>query len=401
MKNKYIKRAIEKSLFKHLKQFPVVALSGPRQSGKTTLLKHALGKIYSFIDMDDLDERWKAISDPKLFMSNITRPCVIDEIQYAPHLLSYIKMEVDADRTPGSFILTGSQQFLMMKGLSETLAGRVGIITIFPFNIIEIGIEKVKSTKKVFEDVIFKGLYPELVVKKSIDDSLWYDNYIRTYLERDIKALYNIGSLREFGIFLKMLALKAGQLLNMTTLSINAGVAVNTIKRWISILEASGIIKLIHPYYSNVSKRFVKMPKVYFIDTGLLCHLIGITEKRQLYSSPLFGMIFENFCFSEIIKILSINNKCRNIFFLRTNKGLEVDMMIETNKGFIQAEFKAGMSISDVSCGNMIRVMKDLKQTAIFQSYLVSMNDRNYKSGEKINSCGALEFFSIINSIFG
>lgn len=393
MKKYYIKRAAETRLLKYLKQFPVIVISGPRQAGKTTMLEHFLSKTHEFVSLDDLDNQALALNDPKMFMSNIKTPCVIDEIQYAPKLLSLIKLSVDQNRKPGRFVLTGSQQFLLMKGLSETLAGRVGIMNLYPFNSVETRLIKRLSSKKIFEKAALIGMYPEVFIKKGIDIRLWYENYIKTYLERDVRGLYNIGSLIDFNIFLKILATRAAQLLNISALSGDTGIPASTIRRWISILEASGIIRLLRPFYARMSKRFIKMPKVYFLDTGLLCALLKISNTKQLYSSVFFGAIFENFCVSEVIKILSIAGKEENLFFLRTNKGLEIDLMIENSPGFILAEFKSGMSIGKNFAYNISNVKNGFKEIKVSESFVVSINDSIYNLGNDIIACGAAHFF--------
>ncbi|HDQ26036.1 MAG TPA: ATP-binding protein [bacterium] len=396
MKKHYIKRAAERRLLKFMKQFPVIALSGPRQAGKTTMLKQFLSKTHNFVSLDDLDNRARSLDDPKMFMTEIKTPCVIDEIQYAPKLLSYIKLAVDNDRKPASFILTGSQQFLLMKGLSETLAGRVGIMNLYPFNSIEAGLVKKFSSKKIFEKAALKGLYPEVFTAKNIDSSLWYESYIKTYIERDVKIIYNIGSLGDFNIILKMLASRAAQLLNISALSADSGIPAATIKRWISILEASGIIRLLRPFYARITKRLVKMPKVYFLDTGLLCALLKIGSNKLLYSGAFLGAVFENFCVSETIKILSVEGREDNLFFLRTNKGVEVDLMIENSSGFTLAEFKAGMSLNNHAVDNIVKIKKGFKNLKFDKSFVVSLNDRCYNYRDNVGACGAAGFLKTL-----
>ncbi len=396
MNNKYIKRKVEERVLKYIKQFPVVAVCGPRQAGKTTLLRKLLKKTHVFLSLDDIDKREEAIRDPKLFINKINRNCVIDEIQYAPNLLSYIKMAVDEKRTPGRFILTGSQQFLLMKGLSESLAGRVGIINLFPLSIIEPHSLLKVSTKEKFEIAAIKGLYPEVFVK-DIDSNYWYDNYIKTYLERDIRDIYNIINILDFRNFIKITASRAAQLYNISSISSASKVPATTIKRWVSILEATGIIFILRPFHSNYSKQFIKMPKIYFYDTGLLCKIMGIKNKQQLEDSAFYGAIFENFCISEAIKILACKNREGDAYFIRTKKGLEADLLIKESEGVIITEFKAGMTggINEI---NYLRLVENhIKPIKIKRLLLVNMDNNLLPPPGMPGVIGADMFFKMIN----
>ena len=330
----YIHRSIEPALRKMIGQFPVVAVTGPRQSGKSTLLQQVFTK-YAYLTLDDPLVLQQALSDPELLLESAGPRVVIDEIQYAPSLLPRLKLRVDRQRAqPGQFLLTGSQQFVLMKGLGESLAGRIGLLELLPFCLEEKtrcpGKEHLAGEPRAaFVEACLRGSYPEPVLQAKLDAHRWYGAYVRTYLERDIRSLYDIGSLREFERFLQLLAARCAQILNMSTLATETGVAVNTIKRWISILEACRIIYLLPPYYNNLGKRITKAPKVYFLDAGMVCYLTGLRDQAALLQGPLAGPLFENFCIQETLKSFAACGESPRLFYLRTKTGLEVDLLIE------------------------------------------------------------------------
>lgn len=330
---KYIPRQIEQVLKKAVKQFPAVALTGPRQSGKSTLLKHSFLETHKYVTFDDPIVRGKAISDPELFMESLGKSAIIDEIQYVPGILSYIKMAIDSDRQKkGAFILTGSQQFAMVKDLGDSLAGRIALFELLPFNLNERSntslFKKDESNVSSFLSTCLRGSYPELVVDKAIDSQTWYASYFSTYLERDIKGIYDIGSLRDFERFVQMLASRTAQTLNLSSIAGEIGISVNTAKKWISILEASRIVFLLPPYYENFGKRITKAPKLYFLDCGFVCYLTGITDRKHLLDGPMAGALFETYCVNETVKTFSAKGKKLSLYYLRTNNGLEVDLVI-------------------------------------------------------------------------
>lgn len=389
MNTQYRIRQIEPLFLRHLKSFPVVAVSGARQTGKTTLIKHLLSKTYDFKSLDNLDTRRLAITDPKKFVEDLKDYTIIDEIQYAPDILSYIKLRVDNDRDKrGNFVLTGSQQFLVMKGLTETLAGRIGIMDLYPFTAIETETGKI-NTLDIFTKHALVSSYPEPLLAPEADIGLWYNNYIRVYLERDVSSLYNIGSLSEFETFMKLLALRTAQPLNMSAIAAEAGVSVVTIKKWISILQASGIIYLLRPYHANIKKRFVKSPKAYFIDTALACRLCGIKSHDGLFTGGLLGQMFENFCVIEAFKQNSNSGAGNSMFFLRVSSGLEVDLLIENSGGFTQFEIKASKSIPSGAADNMLNSIKNIfPKGKVKDSFVVTFNDDIGSAGGGVNYCG-------------
>lgn len=326
----YIQRTIEQLLPGILATFPCLAVTGPRQSGKSTLLRHALPD-YRYVTLDDPAVLEQAHSDPVYFLDGLGERCIIDEIQLAPGILSYVKIRVDADRSRnGRFVFTGSQQFGMIRNLGDSLAGRIALLDLLPFAAGEMQqIVEVKGGLELFAASCLTGAYPQLAVTPAIDRRLWYSSYIQTYLERDIRSLYDIGSLREFHRFMQLLAVRCSQMLNMSGFATDLGVSVTTIKRWLSVLEAGRIIFLLPPYFNNLGKRITKMPKVYFLDTGLACHLAGVRDREQLLEGPLAGPFFENYCLQETVKCFANRGEQPRLSYVRTNNGLEVDLIIE------------------------------------------------------------------------
>ena len=342
----YIKRTITESLKKNLSSFSSVAITGARQTGKSTLLKKMFGDEYNYISFDDLLIRERALNDPSLFMTEIKEKTILDEIQYVPNLLSYLKIEIDKHKNQkGKYILTGSQQFSMMKGISETLAGRIALMSLFPMSYSELLQNKkynkhTESTEAFFKYACLNGLYPELCTNKKLENKTWYSSYVQTYLERDIKSIYNIGDLRTFGQFIRILASRCSQLINYSEISKEVGVSVNTIKNWVSILEASQIIYTLNPYYENLGKRIIKSPKVYWLDSGLVCYLSGIYNVEHLQYGIMSGSLFENVVISETIKFLNNNNLYNNIHFLRTSNNQEIDLLIQSGDKIFPFEIK-------------------------------------------------------------
>jgi len=340
--DRYIKRDLEPALRETLKQFPAVAITGPRQTGKSTLLLHALPD-YAYVTLDDPLARRQALDDPELLLDQAGERVIIDEIQYAPSLLPHLKMRIDRRRGErGRFVLTGSQQFALIKNLGESLAGRIGLLELPPFSLGEAArVAKSSSTRGAFERACLRGSFPEVVTSPELDATRWYASYVQTYLERDIRGLYDVGGLREFERFLQLLAARCAQALNLSALANDVGAAVNTIKKWVSILEAGRIVYLLPPYHSNLGKRVVKAPKVYFIDCGLVCYLTRLRDVQHLMHGPLAGPLFENFCLQEVIKAMLSEGVPPRLYYLRTKNGLEVDLLIEGNDGRLRPfEFK-------------------------------------------------------------
>lgn len=360
-----IKREIQEKLIQLSGQFPVVAVVGPRQSGKTTLVKMTF-KDKSFQNLEEPDTRLFAQNDPRSFLSSSKSGLIIDEAQRVPDLFSYIQSIVDEKKAPGSFIITGSHNFLMQEKISQTLAGRVAILTLLPFSIDEI---RSKDTVEDFSTYIFKGFYPPIYDRK-IEPSDWYPNYIRTYLERDVRLIKNIPDLNSFTLFVKLCAGRIGQLLNLSSLAIEAGISVNTAKSWLSVLEASYIVYRLEPHFQNFNKRLVKMPKLYFYDTGLACSLLGLENVDQIITHYLVGSLFENLVLSDLMKYKMNHGLNYNFYFWRDKLGREVDCLIESGLEKIILEIKSGKTINE-DFFNGLKFYKDIAGEKNIFSYMI------------------------------
>ncbi|MDR1197100.1 MAG: ATP-binding protein [Candidatus Nomurabacteria bacterium] len=336
-----IKRTIESEIKELLAGYPVVTLTGPRQSGKSTLLTEKFSN-FEYVSLEDVDLRQRAKDDPRGFLEIYSAATIIDEVQYVTELFSYIQTKTDQSDDSGQYILSGSQNFLLMKKIKQSLAGRVGIAKLLPFSYFELSKDREISET----EFIFKGGYPR-IYDKNLDVVKYYDNYISTYLDRDIKDIIGINNITDFNRFLTLCATRVGQLLNVANLSADTGISVNTAKEWLSVLESSYVIKLIPPYFKNIPKRLVKSPKVCFFDTGLLCHLLGIESVSDMKKSKYYGNIFENYVFSEFFK--SYYNSGRNnpkLFFYRDSNGNEVDLVEELSIDRLRLfEIKASKTI--------------------------------------------------------
>lgn len=332
----YITRDIEGRLERLLASSPCLAVTGPRQAGKSTLLRHCLPD-YRYVTLDDPFFREQALADPVLFLDALGERAIIDEIQLVPGLLSYVKIRVDERRSvKGQYVVTGSQQFGLIKNLGDSLAGRITLLELLPLSVAEKRRHlAIPDTVGLFRHAALRGSYPELVVDERMVLPSWYASYLQTYLERDIRTVYNIGDLRDFQRFMRLLAARCGQQLNMSDFSRDLGISVPTVKSWISILEASRVIYLLPPYYSNLGKRITKSPKVYFIDIGLACNLAGVRDEEHLFNGPMAGHLFENFCIQETVKFFLGRGEQPPLYYIRTGNGLEVDLLVEPSAGVL------------------------------------------------------------------
>ena len=336
-----IPRKLTPYIKKMLGKFPVVSLTGPRQSGKTTLLKHAFPD-YSYYNLERMDHRELIISDPVGFLKTIGNKVIFDEAQNLPELFSYIQAISDERNIPGQYVLSGSQSFLLNHRISQTLAGRVNVNHLFPFDITEL--ETIKDQD--INQTILNGFYPRLY-DKHIAPNDFYPSYLETYIQRDVRTLKGIDNLHAFSRFLGLCAGRIGQVLNLTSLANDAGIAVNTAKAWLSLLEAGFIIYQIQPYHKNFSKRLIKSPKLYFYDTGVACSLLKLTDPEMLNTHYLYGSLFENLVISEIIKNQCHAGKRPSVYYWRESNGVEIDCIIEQGNNEITAlEIKGGQTFT-------------------------------------------------------
>lgn len=356
---------IERHLSKHLRatarDYPVITLSGPRQSGKTTLVRSVFPR-HKYASLEDPDTRAFALEDPRGFLAQFDRGVILDEIQRAPELFSYIQSIVDRTDKPGRFILTGSQNFLLLHRISQTLAGRCEILKLLPFSWSELigrkprKLTALASAKRsaakegdrnpgdLFE-TLFAGGYPR-IHDKQLKPQSWLANYYQTYLERDVRNLLNVGDIETFGRFVRLCAGRSGQLLNTSSLAADAGVTHTTVRRWLSMLEASFIIFLLRPHHRNFNKRLVKSPKLYFVDTGLLCYLMRIGAAADLASHASRGAVFETWVVSETLKNSLHQGVEPYLHFWRDSGGHEIDLLIGNDESPIPIEIKSGQTVA-------------------------------------------------------
>jgi len=337
-----IKRKLAKHLLRLAKSYPVLSLTGPRQSGKTTLVKTLFSEKYRYVSLEDLDLRQFATEDPRGFLESYREYVIFDEIQNAPALFSYLQGVVDRDNLPGQFILTGSQNFLLLEQISQSLAGRSAILHLLPLELDEIMQAEIPLCP--LEETLFKGFYPRLY-ERAMRPHEWHVNYLKTYIERDVRQLKNVHDLGTFQRFLKMCASRTGQLLDLTSLGNDCGISHNTAKAWLNILEASFIIFFLRPHLKNYNKRLVKSPKLYFYDTGLLCTLLDIHSPDQLKTHYLRGGIFESLVIAELMKRKHHEASLSHLYFWRDHYGHEVDCLIDRGEELTPLEVKSSKTI--------------------------------------------------------
>lgn len=322
--------------------FKVVAVTGPRQSGKTTLVKNLFpDKIY--VSLENPDTRRFALEDPRGFLKLYESGAIFDEVQRTPELFSYLQEVLDTSSEPGRFILTGSNNFLLQQNISQSLAGRVAILNLLPFSVTELFEDRMEVQNE--SDLMVKGLYPP-IYDLGIPPQDWFPNYLRTYIDRDVRQIKNITDLIVFERFVRLLAGRTGQELNLTSLAVETGVDTKTIQSWIGILESSFIIYLLRPHYKNFNKTLVKRPKIYFYDTGLVCSLLGIVTSNQLSLHPLRGSLFECLVVTELLKKRTNAGRQIDLYYWRDKTGHEVDIIIDNGITMMPVEIKLGKTIN-------------------------------------------------------
>jgi predicted AAA+ superfamily ATPase len=371
-----IPRLLKKELLKQLEEYPVVTVLGPRQAGKTTLVKNTLAD-YQYVNLEVPDIRQFALEDPKAFLNQYSEKVIFDEIQRVPELLSYLQDIVDSRQENGQFVLTGSHQLQLREAISQSLAGRSGVLHLLPLSIAEM--EAVDLRFDSFHDYIFYGFLPR-IHDQNQRPHIAYANYYQTYVERDVRQLIQLKNAALFEKFIKLLAGRVGQLINYQSLSNDIGVDAKTIKQWLSIMEASFVIFKLPPYFENFGKRVIKSPKYYFTDTGLLAYLLDIEKAGQLVRDPLIGNIFENLVILEVLKARYNQGLKPNLYFFRDSQGKEVDLLYKTGRELTGVEIKSSSTWHDSFKGALSHFSKTNQSLA--KSYVVySGETRQFSHG--------------------
>jgi predicted AAA+ superfamily ATPase len=365
-------RSIALAIQEVRRYYPILYLGGPRQSGKTTLLRSLFADL-PYANLESPELRLLAEQDPRRFLGSFVTAggAVLDEAQRVPHLFSYLQVMVDENRAL-RFMLSGSQNFLMMESITQSLAGRVGILNLFPLSLAEL--QKANFYPASIEDFVWRGGYPALY-HQGTPPSILFNNYIQTYLERDVRLLRNIGDLSLFNRFLRLCAGRVGQPLNMTNLANDTGLSVNTIKSWLSVLEASYLIFYLPPYYQNFTKRIIKSPKYYFFDTGLLCHLLGIESPTQLSTHHFYGQIVENAIIADLYKKRTNAGQKPTFWFWQDQHGSEVDLLIEEAGQLVAVEIKSAYTFNTRMMSGLTK-WRQLSGSTLEDLYLVYAGDQ-------------------------
>ncbi len=350
-------RVLGAKLKEAAQKFPSVALIGPRQSGKTTLVRNLFPE-FTYVNLEDPDEQEFAREDPRGFLRRYPERVIFDEIQRVPSLFSYLQGLIDENPQPGRFIFTGSGRFQLIKDISQSLAGRTLFLSLFPFSLSELLEEEPLNPEHFeqeppprprppfsLEEILFKGLYPPIHTH-GVPARDWLGSYYVAYVERDVREILNIGNLEAFQKFVRLCAGRAGQILNLSALASDAGISHTTARRWLSALQAGFIVYLLKPHHLNFSKRLIKAPKIYFFDTGLLCYLLGIRKPEDIEIYPLRGAIFENFIFSELFKAFAHRGEEPPLYFWRDRTGHEIDFILDLGVKLIPVEAKSGETVS-------------------------------------------------------
>jgi hypothetical protein len=351
-----IERTLGPKLAALAEQFPVVTVTGPRQSGKTTLCRMVFPE-HRYVSLEAPDVRRFAVEDPRGFLDQYAPPAIYDEVQRTPDLLSYIQVKVDENRSPGRYVLTGSANFALLEEVGQSLAGRTAVLHLLPC-----GHEEIVRFPQAPEDLfatIQQGAYPA-IFDRGVEPLDWYRSYITTTLERDVRRIVNVMDLGAFQTFLELTAGRVGQLTSFSRLGADAGVTANTAKAWLSVLETGFLVFRLRPYHANLRSRAVKTPKLYFYDTGLACALLGISEPSQLRTHPLRGALFENWVVTEVIKARLHRGLGQGAHFLRDRKGFEIDLLLDLGDRLIAVEAKSGQTVAGDFFANLERLPAEL-----------------------------------------
>ena len=371
----WFERQLEAVLLETAKTFPVLALMGPRQSGKTTLIK-ALFPDYEYVNLEDPDRRAFAQEDPKGFLQRYIKRVIFDEVQRVPELFSYLQGLVDEDPTPGRFILTGSHQLMLHEKISQSLAGRVALFSLLPLSLQELTAHVSCSVNQC----LYRGFYPGLY-QQARDPVTAYRSYFQTYVERDVRAIIQLKNLSTFERFVRLCAGRVGQLLNYQSLSQDVGVSPTTIREWISLLTASYILYLLPPYFENIGKRLIKSPKLYFVDVGLASYLLGIEEEKHLEQHPLYGHLFENMMVMDFVKERLHQGKTPHCYFYRDQQGVEIDLVYQQGHQLSLIEIKSALTFHYGALENLIK-MRDILGPKVQSTALVYQGTESFHTKE-------------------
>lgn len=381
-----VERTLTTALAKALKQYPVLSITGPRQSGKTTLCQ-SIGHSFQYLNMEIPENRNFALEDPNGFLTKYQGGVILDEVQTVPELFPYLQYYTDKRKRNGEYILSGSQNFLLLEKIVQSLAGRIAIFSLLPFGLTEIW-NHLKENQKVWQKLCLRGFYPRLYLDKKMNPALFYSSYLKSYIERDLRTILNIHNLRAFQQFIKLCAFRTGSIFNSSDLSKIIGVDHKTIQKWASVLEASYIIYMLPSYFENYDKRILKKPKIYFYDTGLLCHLLGIRTEKSLSQSTMCGHVFENFIVSEIHKNHYHHGHNVQAYYWQDSNRREVDLVIDENGYTKLFEIKMNHTIKTEFFQNL-NLLKKLATTKSqkTKTHLIYTGDESYKrEGHQIMS---------------
>jgi predicted AAA+ superfamily ATPase len=381
-----IPRAVVSAVHARLQGFPIVTITGPRQSGKTTLAR-AVHADKPYVSLEDLDVRQFALEDPRAFLARYPDGAVLDEVQRAPEVVSYLQTQIDADGRMGLFLLTGSQQFGLMSGITQSLAGRTAFIELLPFSQSELIGAGVRAPN--LDETLYTGGYPPLY-DRDLSPRAWFAAYVTAYVERDVRQMLKVQDLDTFQRFVRLCAGRSGQLLNLSSLATDCGVTHNTARAWISVLEASYVLFQLRPHYANYNKRLIKAPKIYFYDTGLVCWLLGIQEPSQLATHPLRGSIFETYVVSELVKSCFNRGERAPLHFWRDSGGNEVDVIADMGIRLRPIEIKSGRTINRDFFIGLERWCALAGELAVDPTLVYGGTDTHVRRGVKIFGWDAL-----------